>query len=114
MFNENRLVTRKRYVSGGGIDHTLMKWINGVLTKVVPKKVGGTVRYYPLPHKPNLGSMMDKATVASGWDIPVKKVLQADAFSQPSGFDRNAVLNAINSAMGSGVSRPSKLLRRLR
>lgn len=112
------MIRQKKFMSGGGIDHRLMKWVNGVLTHVMPKKVGGTVRYYPLPYKRPLNvnnntNWMDRGTVKSGWEVPVKKALQAEAFTQPSGYDRNVVLSAINSSMGSGVSRPRKMVRRL-
>lgn len=112
MFNENRMIRQKRYVSGGGVYHSLNKWINGELVDVMPQKVGGTIRYYPLPHKPF--DMANRGTVSDNWGVPLKKSLEAEPFSQPSGYNRNVVLSAINSSMGSGVSnRPRKIVRRL-
>ena len=113
MFNQNRLIRQKKFVSGGGIEHTLMKWINGVLTKVMPKKVGGIIRHEPYGLTADQVRRQNE-NIFGKWNEP-KKALQADAFSQPSGYDRNVVLSAINSSMGSGVSRsgPRKIVRRL-
>ena len=107
---QNKIIHRKRYVSGGTV-HEILKWQNGKLTPMTPRKVGGAMRLLPIAE---LSGIVKKVKDIVTHPVQyVKKALQAEPFSQPSGYNRNSVLTAINSSMGNGLNRPQKMIRRL-
>ena len=107
---QNKIIHRKRYVSGGAV-HEILKWHNGRLVPMVSKKIGGTMSLIPRPDV--VGIVKQVKDIVTHPIQYVKKALQAEPFSQPSGYNRNSVLTAINSVMGNELSRPKKIIRRL-